>query len=867
MLSSRYYSASRLGTDSKPRTAIVVDEDDELYSGFNEVAPALDTRNLRDDHAFQETLRTAGIGKKAPSRMGTGMFRLGTVGGRAVSSRGGAGARPVTAVRAAGYTRAARDTPTKDDKKDESIEEKVKQMEARIMTLVEESCMLSARPDPDDDTAVKRDYDLGQALAKAQEASALERQLIRMQEHANLGDSHNLDLTFAVLCNLAGQYALNEMYTEALNTYQLLTRNKLFPHANRLKVNMGNIYFKMGEHPKALKLYRMALDQTPTAEKDLRMKVMHNIGLLLVRMGKFRDAVTNFQHIMHEQGDFQTGLHLVLCSVALSDPEGGKAAFHAMLDVEPPTCHQDIPIDDENDAYECVLRDVIRGDRLSRWCRRAAADAERCLALAAAALVRPASRDDDTGGMSWCVEALRGYSGGGAGARLELGGALAALRAARAHSPAVATGMKTLQRLKAVARAHPNDRVLKAEANADAAFVAYALGNWSEARQLSGLASRDDPYGCAARVTGALAAAAEECSPPAWHHAAQQLAAATHLDPADLVAMHDLALALEKSGSEGSLEAAEARWARVRGSRGAGATLRALSAAGLARAARARGPDPAAADHWYSMIGTWDVGVTCALAQLHSEMGDMQTAKHHYQDVEAVWPCEISALEWLASESPPDIAIQYYRKAARLQPGNVTTTISPRWGLLMGGCLRASGRYQEALVLYKKMNARFPDNVQCLKLIVKLCGDQGLSETSAWNKELQRAQARVKQQERVAVTSAGSGSSGASQSPIDQIRDGNTLTPARATRPRVIEPINIAGTSRGSSAAQAPPPTASGARHSSGGRADSGYSRTNTYTEDTSQDSVYIVNRSITRPEGRKKQADDFDDELPLPPE
>lgn len=37
------------------------------------------------------------------------------------------------------------------------------------------------------------------------------------------------------------------------------------------------------------------------------MKVMHNIGLLLVRMGKFRDAVTNFQHIMQEQGDFQTG--------------------------------------------------------------------------------------------------------------------------------------------------------------------------------------------------------------------------------------------------------------------------------------------------------------------------------------------------------------------------------------------------------------------------------------------------------------------------------------------------------------------------------------------------------------------------------
>ena len=43
-----------------------------------------------------------------------------------------------------------------------SIEERVKQMEARIMTLVEESCMLSARTDPDDETAPKKEVDLGQ---------------------------------------------------------------------------------------------------------------------------------------------------------------------------------------------------------------------------------------------------------------------------------------------------------------------------------------------------------------------------------------------------------------------------------------------------------------------------------------------------------------------------------------------------------------------------------------------------------------------------------------------------------------------------------------------------------------------------------
>ena len=43
----------------------------------------------------------------------------------------------------------------------------------------------------------------------------------RLREQAGLTESHNLDLTFSVLFNLANQYANNEMYTEALNTYQV----------------------------------------------------------------------------------------------------------------------------------------------------------------------------------------------------------------------------------------------------------------------------------------------------------------------------------------------------------------------------------------------------------------------------------------------------------------------------------------------------------------------------------------------------------------------------------------------------------------------------------------------------------------------
>ena len=76
---------------------------------------------------------------------------------------------------------------------------------------------------------------------------------------------------FQVLFNLANQYANNEMYNEALSTYQVITKNRMFNNANRLKVNMGNIYLKLGQFSRALKMYRMALDQVPTTHKDLRL--------------------------------------------------------------------------------------------------------------------------------------------------------------------------------------------------------------------------------------------------------------------------------------------------------------------------------------------------------------------------------------------------------------------------------------------------------------------------------------------------------------------------------------------------------------------------------------------------------------------
>lgn len=43
----------------------------------------------------------------------------------------------------------------------------------------------------------------------------------------------------------------------------------MFNNAGKLKVNMGNIYFKTGQYNKAIKYYRMALDQVCVAIKNI----------------------------------------------------------------------------------------------------------------------------------------------------------------------------------------------------------------------------------------------------------------------------------------------------------------------------------------------------------------------------------------------------------------------------------------------------------------------------------------------------------------------------------------------------------------------------------------------------------------------
>ena len=128
-------------------------------------------------------------------------------------------ARPVTAVRGAGYSSAAsggggrtstfQTTTTPSAGKIElTAEEECKRIEASVNDLLEQSIFA---------------YEKGEfrtALERAKEAGRMERKAVKRREMLQIADATNLDLTFNVLFNLAHQYTVNDMYNEALNTYQ-----------------------------------------------------------------------------------------------------------------------------------------------------------------------------------------------------------------------------------------------------------------------------------------------------------------------------------------------------------------------------------------------------------------------------------------------------------------------------------------------------------------------------------------------------------------------------------------------------------------------------------------------------------------------
>ncbi|VDK75697.1 unnamed protein product, partial [Anisakis simplex] len=60
--------------------------------------------------------------------------------------------------------------------------------------------------------------------------------------------------------------------------------------------------------------------------------------------------------------------------------------------------------------------------------------------------------------------------------------------------------------------------------------------------------------------------------------------------------------------------------------------------------------------------------------------------------------------------------------------------------MMMASCQRRSGNYQKALDLYRQIHRRFPENIECLKFLVRICTDLGMPEAKDFIEKLSKAE-------------------------------------------------------------------------------------------------------------------------------
>ena len=67
---------------------------------------------------------------------------------------------------------------------------------------------------------------------------------------------------------------------------------------------------------------------------------------------------------------------------------------------------------------------------------------------------------------------------------------------------------------------------------------------------------------------------------------------------------------------------------------------------------------------------------------------------------------------------------------------------------MIAACYRRSGNYQQALSCYKMIHRKFPDNIECVKFLVRICQDLALPEYNDFYDKLKKLEKARESRER-----------------------------------------------------------------------------------------------------------------------
>ena len=579
------------------------------------------------------------------------------------------------------------------EKSENSPEDKAKEMEKNVHRLIEQSAEMIANKD------------FRGALEKAKEAGKAERALCKFRESKSLVDHINLDLTYAICFNLANAYHHNKMYEEALNTYQLIVKNKQYPQSGRLRINMGNIYYEQKKFPQAIKMYRMALDQIPATGKELRWRVVRNIGNSFVKLGQFQDAIESYETVMSNSPDTQTAFNLLLCLYARGDKDKMRRHYSKMLTIPIPGMTEDDEEKIKDTLAAAASSDLDRPDALREELQRRHEQANERLLIASRLIAPVVSGDgsstgggiadgfgqggkgganDWVSGFKWVMELLR-QDHEDVASKLEIDLAMTFMKRKRFDD--------ALEVLKGFERKDPS---LRAIAATNLSFIYFLEGEYQQAEKQADVAIRADRYNAKALVNkgNCLFAAGD------YGRARDMYLEAVGVEADCVEAIFNLGLVNLRLNAVQEAHHAFDKLHTILPSVPEAlfqlGNIYELSntPAGLEQAAKT-----------YEMLLNkvpGDPNICCRLGGVYEKLEDETSACHWYTEAHRHSPVNLNVISWLGvwyvKREMYDQAIEYFERASTVQPSEV------KWRLMVTSCYRRLGDYYKALELYQQVS-------------------------------------------------------------------------------------------------------------------------------------------------------------------
>jgi intraflagellar transport protein 88 len=133
-----------------------------------------------------------------------------------------------------------------------------------------------------------------------------------------------------------------QMYMEILQKENYYTPGIMF---QKVRVNIGNIYYNQGEYRKAITEWQKAVDKISKDNKEMRGMILRNIANAHIKSGNYTDAIDNYNESVKYKEDMKTYMNLLLSNIAFNKIDQTKIAFNRMLE-------SSINIEKEIDATE-----------------------------------------------------------------------------------------------------------------------------------------------------------------------------------------------------------------------------------------------------------------------------------------------------------------------------------------------------------------------------------------------------------------------------------------------------------------------------------------------------------------------------------